>query len=213
MKKGKWIVTLSVVFLCMSALALAQMPHGQAEQEDEEEEFFTMPPAGMGSMMMGGGRGRMGMMGGMQAGRGGMRMHAMPRFFAMVQEEVGLSDEQVTALEQVRIQALKEDIQRRASIAIAELELQELLAAKSVDLAQAEVKVREIEKLRADKRILDIQLHEKARGILTPEQQQKMRAFERRMMRGMGPGMQGMHPGMMPGAGSPMRGMRGPKSQ
>ncbi len=62
-----------------------------------------------------------------------------------------------------------------------------------------------------EKWMVDIQLHEKARGILTAEQQQKLRTLEYRMMGRMGAGMR---QGMMPGAEGSMRGMmRGPKMQ
>lgn len=198
----------SVIILVLIALsvtlAFAQMPASSVEEEEEEEEMFTLPE-GRGGLMGWGMMGRMrrSMMEGMPFSMGRMRVHGMPGFFAMIQEELNLSDEQVNALEQIRFQALKENIQRNAAIEVAEVELRELLAANSVDMAKVEAKVREIEKLRADKRIMDIQLHEKARNLLTAEQQKKLRALEGRMMRRMGARMQ---QGMMPGKGEPCQG-------
>ena len=183
MRQMRWMVTLLILFLVIPAFLSVQ---GIRAQEGEEEEGFPL----MGSMGSMRGHGLM----------GGGRMHAMPRFFAMMQEELGLTDAQVSALDQVRMEALKEHIRRKAAIQIAELELRELLAADTVDLAQVEAKVREIEQLRAEKRIVEIRLHEKAKGILTPEQRKQLRSLERRMLRMRGRhGEEGMQPGLKRG--------------
>ncbi|RMF91367.1 MAG: hypothetical protein D6736_05325 [Nitrospinota bacterium] len=184
-KRTGWIVVVIAFLLVLPSIIAAQMPYGQ----EEEEEESLMPMEGMGGMF---GPGMM--MEKRRAERGKRWMHAMPRFFALVQEELGLTDEQVSALEQIRIERLKEHIRRKAAIQVAELELRELLAMDKVDLAKVEAKIREIEKLRADKRIVEIQLHEKAKRMLTPEQRQKLRSLERRMAMMGPPGRGGMPP-------------------
>jgi Spy/CpxP family protein refolding chaperone len=68
---------------------------------------------------------------------------------------------------------------------------------KPRDLARIETKVREIEKLRADGRMVQIRNLEQSRQVLTPEQREKLRALmsERMQHRGPhGPGMRGMTP-------------------
>jgi len=77
----------------------------------------------------------------------------------------------------------KERIQKDAEISVAEMELGEVLASGSVDMKAAEAKVRQIESLQSELKILHIKTHEAVRAMLTPEQRKKFDA-----MRGMGMG-------------------------
>ncbi len=89
-------------------------------------------------------------------------------------EKLGLSDEQVRRMEQLRTDFEKESIRKDADRKVAEMDLDALLNAPTVDIAKVEAKVREIEKQRADLRIARIRAIEKAKEQLTAEQRKKL---------------------------------------
>jgi Spy/CpxP family protein refolding chaperone len=111
--------------------------------------------------------------------RGGDRMLAMldnPR----VRTTLGLSDEQANRLRQVMVDAQKAALKTRADLGVRRIELRELLRADQPDHDAVTKKVQEISQLRGQlmQQRIDSLLASKA--ILTPEQQQKIRAFMRR---------------------------------
>ena len=77
-------------------------------------------------------------------------------------------------LTQIFSQATKAGIKQRADMRIAELELRELLEADLVDMGQVEGKLKAIEGLRTTLRLSLNKAHEQAKGVLTPEQRQKL---------------------------------------
>ncbi len=89
-------------------------------------------------------------------------------------EKLGLSDDQVRRMEQLRTEFEKESIRKDADIRIAEMDLEALLDTPNVDMAKVEAKVREIEKTRADLRLARIRAIEKGKGQLTPDQRKKL---------------------------------------
>jgi len=89
-------------------------------------------------------------------------------------EKLGLSDDQVRRMEQLRTDFEKESIRKEADVRVAEMDLEALLDAPSVEMGKAEAKVREIEKTRADLRIARIRAIEKAKELLTPDQRKKL---------------------------------------
>ncbi len=89
-------------------------------------------------------------------------------------EKLGLSQEQVRKLEQLRNDFEKESIRRDADLRVAEMDLATLTDAPTVDTAKAEAKVREIERLRADQRLARIRAIEKGKEQLTAEQRKKL---------------------------------------
>jgi DNA gyrase/topoisomerase IV subunit A len=89
-------------------------------------------------------------------------------------EKLGLSDEQVRRMEQLRTDFEKESIRKEADLRVAEMDLETLLDAPNVEMGKAEAKVREIEKTRADLRIARIRAIEKAKALLTPDQRKKL---------------------------------------
>ncbi|MGH7316987.1 MAG: Spy/CpxP family protein refolding chaperone [Candidatus Rokuibacteriota bacterium] len=91
--------------------------------------------------------------------------------------EIGLSSEQVEALEELRADFRKEAIRAEADLKIAETDLGGQLAADPVDLPQVEAKVREIERRRADLRVARIRTIEQGRARLTADQREKLRAL------------------------------------
>ena len=89
-------------------------------------------------------------------------------------EKLGLSDDQVKKLEQLRSDFEKETIRNEADIRVAEIDLNNLLQAQNADLAKVEAKIRDIERLRADLRIARIRAIEKGKALLTAEQRKKL---------------------------------------
>jgi Spy/CpxP family protein refolding chaperone len=148
---------------------------------------------GQGGMGMMGPQMRRGMMGGgMQGMPEEIEMPRPSQLARMLKAELGLSDEQVKQLRQVFSQATKARIKQRADLRIAEFELGELLEADPVDMGQVEGKLKTIEGLRTTLRLSLIKAHEQAKGILTPEQRQKLEHLHDRLPGMMGSGMMSM---------------------
>jgi hypothetical protein len=89
-------------------------------------------------------------------------------------EKVGLSDDQVKKLEQLRSDFEKETIRNEADTRVAEIDLNSLLQAPSADMGKIEAKIREIERLRADLRIARIRAIDKGKALLSAEQRKKL---------------------------------------
>ena len=92
-------------------------------------------------------------------------------------DQLGLTPDQVQALERLRSDFQREAIRREADLRVAEMDLATLLSAEVVDLGQAEAKLREIERLRTDLRLARIRTIEQGRAQLSPEQRAKLRAL------------------------------------
>jgi Spy/CpxP family protein refolding chaperone len=92
-------------------------------------------------------------------------------------EQLALTPEQATRLETLRQEFTRETIRRDADLRIAEMDLAALLEQTPADLAKAEAKIRELEKLRADLRIARVRALEQGRAVLTPEQRTKLQAL------------------------------------
>lgn len=95
-------------------------------------------------------------------------------------DELGLSPEQVQALERLRADFQRQAIRGGADLRIAELELANLLNSDQADLAQVEARVREIERLRAELRLARIRTIEQGKAQLTPEQRAKLKSLSGR---------------------------------
>jgi Spy/CpxP family protein refolding chaperone len=92
-------------------------------------------------------------------------------------EELNLSSDQVKNLERLRTDFEREAVKNQADLRVAELDLSEILNADSVDVKKAEVKVREIERLRADLRLGRIRAIEQGKAVLSQEQREKLRSM------------------------------------
>ncbi|MEK6529612.1 MAG: periplasmic heavy metal sensor, partial [candidate division NC10 bacterium] len=90
-------------------------------------------------------------------------------------DELGLSADQVQSLERLRADFQREAIRRDADLRIAETDLAAFLEKDPVDIGQVEVKVKEIERLRADLRLARIRAIEQGKSQLSPEQRGKLR--------------------------------------
>lgn len=89
-------------------------------------------------------------------------------------DRLGLSAEQVKTLERVRNDFTKESIRVDADLRIAEMDLESLLQAQPVEMAQVEAKIREIERRRADLRIARIRAIESGKKQLSADQRSKL---------------------------------------
>ncbi len=148
------------------------------------------PEGSMGGMqgmmeMMHGSMGQGGMMGGMMHGMPGSMRQASPAERPLIslalqhKDQLGLSAEQVQRLEVLRSDFQKEAIRRSADLQVAELELGELLRQDPVDLAKAEVALKKLEGLRTELRLARLKAIEQGKGVLTPEQRQKLDTLTR----------------------------------
>lgn len=86
---------------------------------------------------------------------------------------LGLDDKQMEAVQTIHFNLKKELIRKNADSEIAEIELREILHKDSVDIKAAESKVKKIESLKADIKILHIRAKEAVKDKLTPEQRVK----------------------------------------
>lgn len=85
-----------------------------------------------------------------------------------------LSPQQVDDLKKLRSRFDREAIRSEADIKVAKMELDELLEADTVNLEKAEMKVRELERLRGDRKLSRIRTAEAAKALLRPEQLKKL---------------------------------------
>ncbi|MDP2622460.1 MAG: hypothetical protein Q8Q29_01525 [Actinomycetota bacterium] len=118
----------------------------------------------------------MGQMGGMMSGMPMRHPGERPLITRALEqrEQLGLSADQVKALEAARAEFAEDAERRRADIEAAEQELGALLGQPAADLLQAEAKVRQIATLQADLRLARIRTLERGKAILTAEQRAKL---------------------------------------
>lgn len=91
--------------------------------------------------------------------------------------ELGLSQDQVDALERLRADFTREATRRDADLRTAEGDLAAFLRTEPVDLGQVEAKIRQIERVRGDQRIGRLRTIEQGKARLTPEQRAKLQTL------------------------------------
>ena len=170
----------TTVILSFAALILAPaLPAAAAEppaatpaaQEELSQNFDNMPREahGRGHGWRGHFRGR--------DGSGGRPIISLALRY---RQELGLSPAQVETLERLRDDFRREAIRRGAEIRVASLDLSALTrtdladVGKQVDMGKVETKVRELERLRAEQRLVRIRTIEAGKAQLTPEQRTKL---------------------------------------
>jgi Spy/CpxP family protein refolding chaperone len=99
---------------------------------------------------------------------------ALISFMLAHRDELGLSAQQVQALDALRADFQREAIRREADLRIAEMDLTALRRPGVVDMARVEAKIREIERLRADLRLAQVRTIEQGRGQLSPDQRERL---------------------------------------
>src|SRR5258708_8298512 len=127
---------------------------------------------------------------------------------ARIQQQVGLSDAQVTQLKKLWSDQRKLAIRRRADTAIARMEMEELMDGPSIDEKALNAKVKELSDLQAATLRSRVDAQLALRKVVSPEQQQKLRGLLRER-RGGGGGRGPGRGGGRGGAGGPGGGGRG----
>ncbi len=95
-------------------------------------------------------------------------------------EELGLSTAQVAGLRRLGLDVMRAVIRRQADLMVAQVDLSALLdwdANDAIDVANAEAKLRETERIRTDLQIALVHAIEAARSQLTPDQRAKLTAL------------------------------------
>ncbi len=169
-------------------------PGGVIGAQGPQEGQGAGPGAMMGSHF---GRGTMGV-------RRGLSLYERPLISEMlsVQQQLGLSTEQVQRLQTLRSDFEKEAIKRSADIQVAQVDLSNLLETGQPDLSKVEAQLKKIAGLQAELRFVRIKTLSQGRAVLSQEQWQKFESLAPRRGPGRsfgGPwqegGMEG--PGMM----------------
>ena len=99
---------------------------------------------------------------------------------AVIQAELGLSAEQTAQLKKLRAEGRKQGIRQRADLAIARIELEELMDGQSVDEKAVAAQVKVISDLQASSLKARTDQRLAMRRLLSAEQLEKMQQLERR---------------------------------
>ena len=170
--------------------------HGGAPEGMPRTMTIRTGPGGMGGP-------------GMRGTMHGRRMAMMHRHgMAMRLAQLGLSDEQRTKMRGLHEAAMRKDIQRRADLQLAMLDLRKAMRADKPEAAAVNAQIDRIAKLRADGVKARFETQMQARALLTPEQLKKLKERPARDGGMGGPGAPGGPGG--PGEGHGRGGMRGP---
>ena len=136
---------------------------GEPGEEGEDEAAPMMRMHGMGGPGMHGGPGLRGMR--------GMRM----RHMQMMAEHLGLSDAQREKLRDIHEGSMRGNIQARADIRIAQMDLHRLLREDHVDRGAVDAQIDRIARLRTQRSHARMAAMLDARDVLTSEQRAKAR--------------------------------------
>jgi len=92
-------------------------------------------------------------------------------------QELGLTDEQITKLRAVALDADRARIRAEAEVKVSKRELRDMMLDEKVQLPAIEAKVKEKESFDATVRIIGIRAKRELIGVLTPEQKTKLKAL------------------------------------
>lgn len=95
-------------------------------------------------------------------------------------EEIGLSDEQIAKLKNMHLDVSRSQIRTQADVKVARLELHAVVEDGQAPSADLEAKVQQLKNAEARFLFAAIQARREANRLLTPEQQQKVAALEKR---------------------------------
>lgn len=105
-----------------------------------------------------------------------------------IKQELGLSDQQVSQLRELRLESRKAAIRRHAETRLARLGLRELVHAPSVDEKALQARIRELSDLHAAKLRARVDAQLALRKILTPEQLEQLSQLRAKRPRPRRPG-------------------------
>ena len=109
-------------------------------------------------------------------GHGHMTSHLLWHLLKNKQE-LGLTDEQITKLRAVALDADRARIRAEAEVKVSKRELRDMMLDEKVQLPAIEAKVKEKESFDATVRIIGIRAKRELIGVLTPEQKTKLKAL------------------------------------
>ena len=121
----------------------------------------------------------------------GMARHDMSRHEGMTshvlrnllkhQQDLGLTDDQVTKLKVLALDHDRARIRAHADVQVAERELRALVADEKTELSVIEAKIKERESFEAKLSFLGIKAKRDLYGVLTPEQREKQKALRNQL--------------------------------
>jgi periplasmic protein CpxP/Spy len=114
------------------------------------------------------------------SGHGGMTSHVL-RNLLRHQQDVGLTDDQVTKLKVLALDQDRAQIRAHGDVQVAERELRALVADEKTELSVIEAKIQERESLEAKLSFMGIKAKRDLYAVLTSEQRAKQKAFRDQM--------------------------------
>lgn len=107
---------------------------------------------------------------------GGVSAHMLRHLFKNKQA-LGLTEDQITKIRTVALDADRAHIRAEADVMVSKRELRTLLWDEKAELGAIEAKVKEQEAFEATVRIIGIRAKRELMGVLTPEQRNKQKAL------------------------------------
>jgi len=200
MKQRSILIVFGLALMLAPAGVRAQM-HGMSDEGSHGGEMGMHEGMGMHE--------EMGMHEGMMGMDGGM-MGMMKTMMAI--NHLDLTPEQRKKVETLRLEHQKEAIPLFGKVRMAGVEIEELLMADPVNMEKVKAKAKEKYEAMADLEISHLQLQQKMKALLTPEQRKQLEEMGMKMGHGMdhpmdhpmaSPGERPMNPKMrMPAPGS-----------
>ena len=190
-------------FMLVARADAQMMPGSTPDQSGQSGMMGCTMGQGMAGGMMGQGMHKGCMMGGM-TGQGmmgsGMMGAGMRRgfgFYLNLAGQIDLAGAQIEKLRSMKFEFDKANVQRKAALQTARIELQQLKAQDNADVKKVEVAIRDVHAKQAELEIAVFQAQTEAQKVLTAEQRAKLKTLTCPICGGMHSGMMGG--GTMPG--------------
>jgi protein CpxP len=114
------------------------------------------------------------------SGHGGMTSHVLHNLLRH-QQDLGLTDDQVTKLKVLALEQDRARIRAHADVQVAERELRALVADEKTELSVIEAKIKERESFEAKLSFMGVKAKRDLYAVLTPAQREKQKAFRDQM--------------------------------
>ncbi len=108
------------------------------------------------------------------------KTHDKAHFFLKNKEELGLTDEQVKEIKDLKIAAKKAKIANKAEIASLDVDIKAKMWESPMDTAATDELIDRKYELKKEKAKASIRTHARLRNILTEEQKQKMKGLRKK---------------------------------